>query len=104
MLFANGVHRVLLRDVRDLVAEHARKLRFRLDERERAAGDVDVSARRRKRVDAIGVEHHERPRQLRPGRLLRQDGADQRDVLMDRGVLHDAEPLAHFQADVTPRA
>ena len=88
---------MLLRDVRNLVAEHAGQLGFGLDQRERAARDVHEPARRRKRVDAVGVEHDERPRQLRPRRLLGQHRADERDVLVDRRVLHDAEPLADLQ-------
>ena len=37
---------------------------------------------------------------LRPARLLRQRRADQRDVLVDGRILHDAEALADLGADV----
>ena len=47
-------------------AEHAGELGFVLHQRQRAAGDVDVAARRRQRVDAVGVEDDELPRQIRP--------------------------------------
>ena len=96
----NGVDGVLLRDVRDLVAQHAGELGFGLDERERAARDVDEAARRRKRVDAIGIEHDEGPRQLWPRRLLGQHRADERDVFVNRRILHDAEALADLRADI----
>ena len=56
---------MLLRDVRDLVAEHAGQLRLVLDQAERAARDVDDAAGRRERVDAVGVEHDELPVEVR---------------------------------------
>ena len=71
-------------------AEHAGQLRFVLDQRERAARDVHVAAGRGERVDAVGVEHDERPRQGRARAALRQREADQADVAVHGGVLHDA--------------
>ena len=100
LALSNGVDGVLLRDVRDLVSEHAGQLGFGLDQRERAARDVHEPAGRRERVDAVGVEHDERPRQLRRRRLLGQHGADERDVLVHGRVLHHAEARADLQADV----
>ena len=86
------VDRVLVRDVADFVAEHAGELRFVLDQAERAARDVHDAAGRREGVDAVGIEHDEV--QSRSGRsdLLRERRADERDVLVDRRILHDAEP------------
>ena len=96
----NRVDGVLLRHVRDLVPHDAGELGFRLDERERTARDVDESARRRERVDAVSVEHDERPRQLGARRLFGQHGADERDVFVDGRILHHAEARANLQADV----
>ena len=84
---------MLVRDVTDLVAEHAGEFRLVLGEPERAAGDVHDPAGRRERVDAVGIEHDERPVQVRPLGLLRQRRSKQRDVLVDRRILHDAEAL-----------
>ena len=39
-------------------------------------------------------------RQVRPLGLLREHRADERDVLVNRRILHDAEPLADLRADV----
>ena len=91
---------MLVRDVRHFVAEHAGELRFVLDQRERAARDVHEPAGRRERVDAVGVEDDERPRQLRPLGLQRDRGADERHVFVDGRILDDPEPLADLQADV----
>ena len=63
---------VLADDVADLMSQDAGQLRFVLREAERAARDVDEPARRRERVDAVGIEHDECPVQIRPIGLLRQ--------------------------------
>ena len=91
---------MFLRDVRDLVSENAGELGFGLDEAKRAARDVHESAWRRERVDAVGVEHDERPRQLRSRCLLGEHGADERHVFVNGGVLDNAEPLTNLRADV----
>ena len=93
VVLLDGVDRVLADDVADLVAEHAGELRFVLDQPERAARDVHEPAGRRKRVDAVGVEHDEGPGQLRALGLLRERHADERDVLVNGRILHDAEAL-----------
>ncbi len=100
LLFRIAFTVCFLRHVRDLVPHDAGELGFRLDERERTARDVDESAGRRERVDAVSVEHDERPRQLGARRLFGQHGADERDVLVDGGILHHAEARANLQADV----
>src|SRR5262245_59899562 len=61
---------------------------------------MDEPARRGKCVDAIGVEHDERPRQLRASRLVGQRRADERDVFVHRSVLGDAKAGADFQAHI----
>ena len=96
----NRVDRVLLGHVDNLVGEHARQLRLVLHQPEQALRDVDEPAGRREGVDAFGVEHHELPVEVRAGARLRQDGADERDVLRDVGVLIDAERLDHLVADL----
>ncbi len=97
--FGDGV---LLGDVNQLVAEHAGQLRFALHQRERALGDVHEAARRRERVDRVGVEHDERPRQVRPRAVGDEHRADQRDVPGDLRTLDDAEALAHLVAHLLP--
>ena len=91
---------VLLGDVDDLVREDAGELGFVLHQPEQALRDVDEAAGRREGVDAFGVEHHELPVEAGPGLCLRQDGADERDVLRDVGVLVDPERLDHLVADL----
>ncbi len=91
---------MLVRDVPDLVPEHAREFGLVLGEAERTAGDVHDPAGRRERVDAVGIEHDERPVEVRPLGLLRERRPKQRDVLVDRGILHDAEAFTNFRADV----
>ena len=81
-------------------AEHAGELRFVLDQRQRAARDVDVAAGRGERVDAVGVEHDEGPRQARTRAALRQRQADQADVAVHAGVLHHAVARANPLADL----
>ena len=95
-----ALHRVLFGDVNDLVTEHAGELGFALDQRQRAARDVHVAARRRKCVHAVGVEHDEGPRQIRPRAALRERGADQRHVTMHAGILDHAKAQADPVADV----
>ena len=53
--------RVVLDDVRQLVAEHAGQLRLVGDQRQAALGDVDVAAGRGEGVDRVGVEDDEAP-------------------------------------------
>ena len=95
----NGANGVLLGDVHDLVGQDARQFRLAADERQRPARDVHMPTRRRERVHAVGVEHVERPRQGRPCAALRERGADQSDVAMNAGILHDAVPRANAVAD-----
>src|SRR6185436_4770060 len=95
----DGADRVLLGDVNDLVTEDACKLRLVAHQRERAARDVHVAARRGQRVDAVGVEHDELPGKLRPLAVLRQHVADERHVLVDRRILDDAVALPNLLAD-----
>ena len=87
---------MLVRHVTDLVSKHAGQLRLVLREPERPAGDVNDAAGRRERIDAVGVEHDERPVQIRPLGLLGERRPEQRDVLVDRRILHDAEALREF--------
>ena len=97
---AAGRARVLLRgmpcrDMRDLMAQHTRKLRLVVQVRQDAARDVDESARERKRVDGLVIDDGKRPRQVGPVRELRETMADVRDVsLQFRIVVH-----AHLSAD-----
>src|SRR4029079_12708343 len=67
---------------------------------ERAPRDVHNPPRGRERVDAVGVEHDARPREIRPLRLLSEQRPDERDVLVNRRILDNAEPLADFRADL----
>ena len=77
------------------------QLRLVLDQRERAARDVHEPARRRERVDAVGVEHDERPRAVRAGcSACASTVPTSVDVLVHGRVLHDAVPLAQLRADV----
>src|SRR5262249_49795129 len=46
----------------------------------------------------VGVEYDERPREIRPLRLLGEQRAHQRHVLVNRRILDDAEPLPDFRA------
>ena len=95
--------RVLLGHVRDLMREHVREFRFALEQRQRAARDVNEAARRGVRVHAVRVEHDEFPRQRRPAAGLRQHVADERHVLVHGLVLNDAEAqpqlIAHLLAE-----
>ena len=79
--------------------EHVGQLRLALHQRQRAARDVHEPAWRGQRVDAVGVEHDEAPLQAGPGAGLREHAADQRHVLVDGRVLHDAVPLPNALAD-----
>src|SRR6185503_15055348 len=94
------VDRVLADDVPDLVTEDGREFRFVLNQPERAAGDVDEAAGRGKRVDAVGIEHDEGPRELRPFALLSDGHPGQRHVLMNGWILDDTKSLPDLQADI----
>ena len=59
------LRRVARRDVTDLVAEHAGKLRLVVEKRQDAARHVDVAAGKREGVDRGLVHDREVPRQLR---------------------------------------
>ncbi len=89
---------MLLGDVRELVPEDTGQLRLALDQTKCASGDVDDAARRRKRVDAVGIEDDELPLKVGSRAGLRQDRPDQRHVLGDRRILQDAELLADQSA------
>ncbi len=86
--------------VDDLVRQHAGELRFVLDQRQRATRDVDVAAWGGERIDPVGVEHHEGPRQTRTGAALRQRQAEEADVTVHAGILHDPIARANPRADL----
>ena len=69
--FVIAFERVLRRDVDDFVPQHVGQLGFVLNQRQRAARDVNEAAWRRKRVDAVGVQDDERPLEPRPSRSAR---------------------------------
>jgi hypothetical protein len=95
---------VLLGDVDELVTQHAGQFGFILDQRQRAAGDVDVATGRGEGIDAVGVEDDEVPRQrgTRAGRGER--AAHQRHIAVDGGILDHtvarANPLADRGAEL----
>ena len=96
LVLLNRGNRVLFGDVDDFMREHARELAFVAHQRQRAARDVDEAARRGERVHAVGIEHDEGPRQLRPGGRLGKRRSHQRHVLVHGGILDD--PVAHADA------
>ena len=68
------------RDVADFVAEHASQRGLVAHERQRAAGDEHVAARRREGVDLVGVEDAEVVVEVGTVGLDRHRVADQRDI------------------------
>ena len=94
----DGLHGVFLGHVNQLVGEHARQLGFVRHQRQRSARDVDEAPGRRKSVDAVGVEHDEGVRQVRPGARLRQQRSDQAHVAVDLLILNHPVSQTHFFA------
>ena len=96
-----GRLRILLRrmpcgHVADLMSEHAGQLRFVAKKRQQAAGDVDVPAGQRKRVDRRNVDDRELPGQVRPLGQARQPQADVRDICLQRAIVVDAHLFPDF--------
>jgi hypothetical protein len=89
--FLHLLDRVPLRDVADLVAEHAGNLRQRLGALDQPAVDVDEAAGNGERVDLRAVDDVEVP--VEPA-VIREVGdrvAEQIHVLGDRRILDDRE-------------
>ena len=82
--------------VPDLVAEHAGELRLVAQERQDPAGDVDVSARKRERVDRRLIDDGEVPRQVGPFGRARQPHRDVFDVALQLGIVVDPHFLPHL--------
>ena len=91
---------IIVSDVTDLVRENTRQLALVANQSECTARDVHEAARGRERVDAIGVEHDERPRQTRAIGRLGQRRAHERDVLVEGRVLNDTKAPADLETDV----
>ena len=86
---ALALDRVTGGDVPDLVAEDGRELRLVGEVGQDAAGDVHEAARRRERVDVVGVEHGELPLEVRALAHLRQPLAELLHVLLQAVVFVD---------------
>ena len=83
---------VALRDVRDLVREHARELGLVLREQDEAGVDADVAARQRERVDRV-VGHREELEVLaRVARCGDEPAAELVQVVVDLGIVEVRRP------------
>jgi hypothetical protein len=78
-------------DVRDLMSDHARELRLRVDDSHDATGQKDVAPRHREGVRHWVVEDPERPRELRALGRCRHPGTDLLDVVLERLVADEAQ-------------
>ena len=78
-------HAVAGGDMTDLVTDHPREFRLRIEIGQDAARDVDIAAGQGERVDVRAVDHSEMPLQARPVALLRQRLADRIDIGLQRG-------------------
>ncbi len=94
-------HRVTRGDVADLVAEHAGQLGLGIEVGQDAAGNVDVAAGQRERVDLGRIEHRETVIQLGTMALPRQLLAQSIDVFLQRGVVVDAVLLEDGGVEAT---
>ena len=87
LLLGDALGGVAVRDVADLVPQHARQLRLGVQVREDAARHVDVAARHGERVHRGIIEHGEVPRQVRQVRGPRDLLAHTLDVGLERRIV-----------------
>ena len=99
----DGRHRLLVdhvvviaRDhVADLVAEYGRDLVVGLQQLVQASGHEHIATRRGERVDLVGVEHRERPRQVVARGLHRYPAADRVDPLLRLRIVPQRQRAKH---------
>ena len=89
-------------DVTDLVPEHAGELRLVVEKHKDAAGDVDVAAGQRERVDSRDIDRREMPRQIGAFRHLGQAHPGRGDVFLQRAIVVHAHFAAHFDVVLLP--
>jgi hypothetical protein len=93
---------VALHDVPDLVAEHARELRFAVEDLVESPGDQHVAAGRRERVDRRTVDHAEMPRQVRALGLRGDPAPDAVDIGLQPRIRDQRRGAEHAPGHFAP--
>ncbi len=102
LLLRHLLRRVPRRDVPDLVSQHRDQLGLGVEVGHDPAGDVDVPAGQRERVDQGIVHHPESPGQIGPLRDAHQVVAQVGYVALDRRVGVDAKGRRHLRIGLPP--
>ncbi len=95
-------HGMARRDVPDLVADHRRQFGLGIEVHHDPAGDVDVAARQRERVDLVAVEHGEGVLQVGAMALRGNALANRVDVLLQLLVVVAAILLQDLRVHLAP--
>jgi hypothetical protein len=87
VLLGEHPREMLLRDVRDFVAEHRRELRLGLRGQQQTRVHADVAARHRERVDRVVADAEERELGASAGAHRDEAPADRREVVVDLRIV-----------------